>query len=47
LALVVDPPAGIAPVIFGEVTSGTGLVARTADGSMRPLQPKGWLHEGT
>ena len=45
-ALVADPPAGIAPVIFGEVVAGTGLVARHADGSTHPLQPRGWLHDG-
>ena len=47
LALVIDPPIGVMPVIFGEVTAGEGLVARSADGTIEPLQPKGWLHDGT
>ena len=47
LALVVDPPVGLAPVIIGEVTAGEGLMARATDGSVLPLQPKGWLHDGT
>jgi len=46
VALVDDPPPGIAPVILGEVTAGTGLVARGADGTLEPLQPRGWLHDG-
>ena len=45
-ALVADPPAGIAPVIVGEVAAGTGLIARHADGSTHALQPRGWLHDG-
>ena len=47
LALVIDPPTGLLPVIFGEVTAGEGLVARSADGTIEPLQPRGWLHDGT
>jgi hypothetical protein len=41
------PPIGVMPVIFGEVTAGEGLVARRTDGTIEPLQPKGWLHDGT
>jgi thiamine-monophosphate kinase len=47
LTLVIVPPTGLMPVIFGEVTAGEGLVARSADGTIEPLQPKGWLHDGT
>jgi hypothetical protein len=47
LALVIDPPTGLMPVIFGEVTAGEGLGARSVEGTIEPLQPKGWLHDGT
>ena len=46
LALVIDPPSGLAPAIIGEVTAGEGLAARRADGALQRLQPKGWLHDG-
>ena len=45
-ALVDDPPAGLVPVILGEVTAGEGLAARSADGALETLEPKGWLHGG-
>ncbi len=43
-ALVADPPPGLAPAIFGVVQAGSGLLARAADGTTRPLEPRGFIH---
>ncbi len=45
--LVINPPAGLRPIVIGEVVAGNGLVARDQTGLLRPLEPKGWLHDGT
>lgn len=43
-ALVANPPPGLAPAIFGVVQAGSGLLARAADGTTRPLEPRGFIH---
>jgi thiamine-monophosphate kinase len=44
-ALVADPPAELRPAIIGEVGDTPGLTALAADGTRRPLEPKGFLHD--
>jgi thiamine-monophosphate kinase len=44
--LVAAPPAGLTPVIIGEVTAGVGLTGRAPDGTLSPLEAGGWMHGG-
>lgn len=46
-ALVAAPPDGLRPAIIGEVVAGSGIGLRGTDGSVRPLAPRGWIHEGS
>ena len=45
-ALVAAPPGSLRPAIIGAVTAGAGIEAVAADGSRRPLEPRGWIHGG-
>lgn len=47
VALVAAPPGDLRPAVIGEISAGSGLVLRAADGSERPLAPRGWTHDGT
>lgn len=42
--LVADPPAGLRPALIGRVTTEPGLVTMAADGTCRPVEPKGFVH---
>lgn len=46
MALLAAPPGDLRPAVIGDVSAGSGLALRTADGSERPLAPTGWLHDG-
>ncbi|MFM7034958.1 MAG: thiamine-phosphate kinase [Planctomycetia bacterium] len=43
-SLVAAPPLGLRPAIIGTVTTEPGLVAVADDGTLRRLEPKGFLH---
>ncbi len=45
--LVADAPAlvGTPFTIIGEVVAGSGLAARSADGTVAPLEPRGYIHD--
>jgi len=45
-ALIADPPGEIRPVIIGTCAEGGGLEGVDADGTHRPLEPRGWTHDG-
>ena len=41
------PPLDLPLTIIGRVEAGTGLMAETADGGRRPLEPAGYVHDFT
>ena len=45
--LVAEAPTmvGTPFTIIGEVVSGSGLAARAADGTVAPLEPRGYIHD--
>lgn len=43
-ALVAAPPGDLRPAVIGEISAGSGLAVRDADGAERPLAPRGWIH---
>jgi thiamine-monophosphate kinase len=45
VAAAASPELGLPITVIGAVEAGSGLVARAADGSRRPLEPRGFLHD--
>jgi thiamine-monophosphate kinase len=45
VAAAASPSLGLPITVIGAVEAGSGLVAIAADGSRRPLEPRGFLHD--
>lgn len=46
-ALAAAAPGDLRPAVIGEIRAGEGLLFRGLDGSVRPLEPRGWIHGGS